>query len=112
MTRPASVLRAITAMMETQREALLAGDFAGLDGMQTRLAQAVDGLAGAGLSRDDLAGIAALAARNARLLDAARAGVTRARTRTRPGSAAGLTTYDSRGRQQVATLSGQTLSRR
>jgi hypothetical protein len=109
---PPSVLHTITAVMEAQRAALLAGDFTGLDATEARLARAVEKLSGAGLSRDDLACIAALAARNARLLDAARSGIARARGRTRAGPAAALMTYDARGHQRGGAPVGQTLSRR
>ena len=110
--RPASVLHMITAVMEAQRKALLAGDFAGLDMTEARLAGAVGQLPGAGVSRDDLAHIAELAARNARLLDAARSGIARARGRAKAGPPAALMTYDAHGHQCGGAPVGQTLSRR
>jgi hypothetical protein len=112
MKGPNAAVHAITTEMEAQRDALLSGDFARLDGMETRLAQAVDRLETAGLSQHDLAMIATLAARNARLLDAARAGAARARSRVLAGSHPALTTYDAHGRQQGVSTAGQTLARR
>lgn len=106
--RPASVLHMITAVMEAQRKALLAG----LDMTEARLAGAVGQLPGAGVSRDDLAHIAELAARNARLLDAARSGIARARGRAKAGPPAALMTYDAHGHQRGGAPVGQTLSRR
>lgn len=112
MARASAVLREITSVMESQRRALLAGDFAALDGAEARLSQAAGRLPAAGLSRDDLQAIAALAARNARLLAAARSGLDQVRARRSGGATPALMTYDARGRQHGGAPVGATLSRR
>lgn len=112
MARAPAPLREITSVMEEQRRALLAGDFAALDGAELRLSQAAGRLNAAGLSRDDLETLAALAARNARLLAAARSGLDQVRARRGGGVTPALMTYDARGRQHGGTPVGATLSRR
>lgn len=112
MTRAASPVQTLTALFDAQRMALLSGDLAALDGMDRRLSEALERLGRTPPSPVELAEIATLAARNARLLDAARAGVARARNRPRKATSATLTTYDAQGHRMGTGATGQTLSRR
>ena len=87
-------------ILDQTRDALIAGDLAGL----AELASRVDELATAlpGLDRPTAERLRRKADRNARLLQAASRGVKAARQRLKEiGSAATLSTYDALGRREV-----------
>lgn len=111
MTRADRSLAAIEAMLATQREALLAGDLDQLAHMPQKLEQALHCLTRLQPPKEGLARVAALAARNARLIEAAQRGLSHIRDRppTAPGTT--LSTYDALGRQTPAAVSGRLLSR-
>jgi hypothetical protein len=110
VTRANSALDRVKALLEIQRQALLAGDLDALADLPDRLGSAMERLAAHRPSAADLAPLTAAASHNARLLVAARQGITRA-SRRMVGAPA-LTTYDYRGRQTSATPGGHILSRR
>jgi hypothetical protein len=99
-------------LLDRQRRALLAGDMASLDGMETQLERSMRRLLDARVPQRELARIREGAAQNARMLEAARAGVRAARGRVAARAGAPLTTYDATGQRQPDGLSGTVLSRR
>ncbi len=101
--KPASDV--VASLLEVQRTALLAGDLKRLDKMAKELPQAFARLERDGGNQPALEQIRAAAARNARLLTAAQAGVAAARGHLSASRAPGLTTYDAQGRSQASQAS-------
>lgn len=111
MTRASRCLASIEALLDTQRQALLAGDLDQLARMPDRLKQALHNLGQHPPTDADLARLAVLATHNTRLIEAAQRGLART-TGTRGGENVSLSTYDALGRQTPAPASGKLLSRR
>lgn len=111
MTRADRTLATIEALLETQRAALLVGDLDHLSRMPDRLAQALGSLAGLRPSEHGLARVAALAAHNARLIEAAQRGLARNRDGRDADRRTPLSTYDALGRPCPTTPGGRLLSR-
>jgi hypothetical protein len=111
MTRPDRSLATLEALLTTQHEALLAGDLDQLARMPHKLEQALHGLAGQQPAKQGLAKVAALAARNARLIEAAQRGIAQARDLRPAASGTRLSTYDALGRQTLPAVTGRLLSR-
>jgi hypothetical protein len=112
MTRADRAMAAVEALLDRQRQALLAGDFDALAQLPDRLAQAMDHLGEHRLAPEQLDRLKALADQNARLLLAAQRGVAQIQRRNSGQTAPTLTTYDASGRQAAATADGRLLSRR
>lgn len=109
MTRT-KALDSLTALLEEQRQALLTGDLAVLDQLPDRLERAMRDLAQTRPDAAELAHLAQMAARNARLVLSARDGLALARRDI--GPAGQLTTYDAMGRQRGPHSAGQMIARR
>jgi hypothetical protein len=114
---------ALERLLEEQRTALLGGRLGDLAGITARLdallaaqiarsgARAAD--AGAGMDASDADRLRRIAARNADLLSAARAGLARARAMREGAAGATHSTYTASGRLAPSTpVTGRTLSRR
>jgi hypothetical protein len=112
MTTPHPDTRAILRLLKAQRSALLAGELAALAGMEAQLDRGLRRLAAARVPHEELARIRDGAARNARLLEAARAGLRTARGRIADRAGARLATYDAAGQRQTGGPAGTVLSRR
>jgi ribosomal protein S12 methylthiotransferase accessory factor YcaO len=110
MTRPNPAVATIWALLDAQKQALLAGDLATLDRLPETLSRAMDQLAQARPDTATLQNLSEAAARNARLVQSARDGLARVRRDMAP--AAPLTTYDAHGRQRPAADHGQLIARR
>jgi hypothetical protein len=108
MTRAAE---ALAALLRDQRGALLAGDLDTLAAMPERLERTMRQVATGRPPPETLVLIGALAADNARLLDAARGGLAALASR-RHAAAPQLSTYDARGQRAAAPTQGQVLARR
>lgn len=96
---------AVTDLLEAQHKALLVGDLEALGKMTAALEKAFASLGKEGGDRAALAQIKDAAARNARLLTAAQAGIAAARGHLSKGRSPGLTTYDASGRTQASAAS-------
>ena len=90
---------------------MLAGDLARLTEMPDALEAALTLLQREPSEAADLAGLAALAARNAELIRAAQGGLAILRDRAGRPEAATLSTYDAGGRRAAPVTPGRTLSR-
>ena len=112
MTAPHPAARAILRLLEAQCNALLAGELASLDGMEVQLDRGLRRLAEARVPQDELARVREGAAHNARLIEAARAGLRTARGRIADQAGAPLSTYDAAGHRQADRPPGTVLSRR
>lgn len=97
----------VADLLEEQHKALLAGDLDRLGKMAGALQTAFTRLEKDGGEATALARIKEAAARNARLLTAAQAGVAAARGHLSSARTPGLTTYNAQGQSQ-ATAAGQT----
>lgn len=103
----------VADLLDAQHKALLAGDLAILAKMAPALEAAFEKLRRAGGPTDGLASIKEAAARNARLLSAAQAGVSSARAHLSSSRTTPLTTYGADGRSQhSASTPSRTLARR
>jgi hypothetical protein len=111
VTRADRSLATIEALLTTQHEALLAGDLDQLARMPQKLEQALEGLMRQQPPEQGLTRVAALAARNARLIEAAQRGLARVRDLRPTNLGAPLSTYDALGRQTPPAVSGRLLSR-
>ncbi|MDG4649245.1 hypothetical protein P6F26_12385 [Roseibacterium sp. SDUM158017] len=110
--RGENAVRLIERLMHEQRAALRAGRLEDLGRLVPRFERALRDL-GPGVGQHALARLRSLAAENAALLIAARAGLARARDRRDGAAAASLSTYDARGRSaSTAPTGGRILSRR
>ncbi len=90
----------VADVLEMQYKALLQGDLARLATMATELAQAFNRLRRERALPNEVAPLMIAAARNARLLQAAQAGVAQARAHLQSAREPDLTTYDAKGRSQ------------
>jgi hypothetical protein len=112
---PADPFGALAAVLEDERQALLAGDLDRLPALLLRKQSLAERLGAAVPPAPALAGLRAAAVRNARLLAAARAGLDGALERVaalRGGGAAGFDSYDARGRPARVTARDVRLERR
>lgn len=98
-----TALASLSEMLEQEAAALRAGDFAALEGLAGRKAGLLEDLATSPLSAGAAAALRSRAERNARLLEAARAGLENGmrRLRTLAAPAAPLQTYDGTGQRNV-----------
>lgn len=112
MTGSAAALSTLETVLEEQKRALLAADFDALTGIPERLEQAIERLSSHPPPASDLARLAARAAGNAQLIEAARRGIARTRRRIEGKAGPALTTYDARGHRLPDAPSGNVLSRR
>lgn len=103
----------VTEMLEIQSKALLNGDLDALGRMAPPLERAFAHLHREGAPKVQLAKIKEAAARNARLLLAAQAGVATARAHLQSSRSPQLTTYGADGRSQATTpAASRTFARR
>lgn len=108
-----SAARCVSEIMDTQQKALLGGDLDVLGRMAPELERAFERLRRDGGTTAELASIKDTAARNARLLTAAQAGVAAARAHLQSSRSTELTTYDAYGRARVGVpAASRTLARR
>ncbi len=91
---------ALQALLAKERDLLLTADFEGLGALAGRKQVLLDQLDGRGFATSPPAALREAAMRNARLLEAARAGVQRAHATLR-SSAADVTTYRADGSRQA-----------
>jgi hypothetical protein len=112
MTGPRAAPAQIEQLLEAQRTALLTADFATLEDLAAQLQAALDGIGMARLQAGQVDRIRSAAAHNARLIAAARSGISGLRTRRSTSGDAALTTYDASGRRHAGPAPGQTLTRR
>lgn len=108
-----SAVSGVTDMLEAQHKALLSGDLDALGSMAEALERAFERLRREGGAKAVLTQIKDAAARNARLLSAAQAGVAAARAHLSSSRSTTLTTYGPDGRSQGGAASAsRTLARR
>lgn len=111
LRKPAA--QSVTEMLSAQHVALLAGDLDVLGRMAPELERVFDQLRRERATKDEVTRIKDAAARNARLLMAAQAGVSSARARLTSSRSAELTTYGADGRSQTGTpATSRTFARR
>lgn len=109
------IVAEVSALLDAQRHALRAGDFAALGPIGTRMEALFARVeATAGQTRHDLVALKRQAEANGHLLEAARRGVQAARTRFGAIVEAGsqLRTYDDRGRTASVSFDAATMERR
>ncbi|MBL4628208.1 MAG: recombinase family protein [Roseicyclus sp.] len=108
-----SASQQVTYLLETQHKALLGGDLDRLGRMAPELERGFERLRRDGATHEDLSRIKDAAARNARLLTAAQAGVAQARSHLQSSRSPELTTYDAQGRSHAGIpATSHTLARR
>lgn len=108
-----SAVQTVTEMLSAQHAALLSGDLDVLGRMAPELERAFERLRRERATKNEVARIKEDAARNARLLMAAQAGVSSARARLTSSRSAELTTYGADGRSQAgAAATSRTFARR
>ncbi|WP_341863027.1 hypothetical protein [Gymnodinialimonas sp. 57CJ19] len=92
--------KTVADMLDQQHHALLAGDLDALGKMAPKLSRAFERLRREGGDLEVVTGIQGAAARNARLLMAAQAGVATARAHLQSARSSQLTTYGADGQSQ------------
>lgn len=108
-----SAVALVDGLLAEQHVALLAGDLDGLSRMSPALEKALIRLRRDGAAAGDIARLQSRAARNARLLQAARTGLSQARQHLERGTGAELTTYGADGRSRSGLMAPtRTLARR
>lgn len=108
-----SAVQGVEEVLEAQHRALLTGDLAALGTMSPTLKRAFDRLRREGGPKGALVQIKDAAARNARLLTAAQAGVATARAHLSSSRSTMLTTYGADGRSHAGSApTSRTLARR
>jgi hypothetical protein len=112
MTRASPPVAEVLSLLDRQRDALLRGEFAALDGLDTRLDHALRRLGADRVPAQDLERVGTAAAHVARLLTAARSGVAQVRADRHRAVTSPLMTYDAQGRQHAGPPVGHMLSRR
>ena len=112
MTRAPAHVTEVLALLNRQRDALLRGEFAALEGLDAHLGRAMQRLVDVPVPPQDLTRLSKAAAHVARLLTAARTGVSQARSDRCNVAPLPLMTYDARGQQQAGPATETTLSRR
>lgn len=111
LRKPAA--KQILGMLAAQHEALLGGDLDVLGRMAPELEHVFARLRRERGSKEELVQIKTAAARNARLLMAAQAGVASARARLSASRSTQLTTYGANGKSQTDTsAASRTIARR
>ncbi|OAN69218.1 hypothetical protein A8B78_05070 [Jannaschia sp. EhC01] len=111
LRKPAS--KYVTELLEAQHNALLRGDLDVLGRMAPELERAFTRLGQERGAIDTMEQIKRAAARNARLLKAAQAGVSSARARLTASRSPELTTYGADGQSKTgAPATGRTFARR
>lgn len=105
--------RCVLDLLEAQHEALLCGNLKVLGDMAPELERAFARLGRERAQKVELSNIKECAARNARLLSAAQAGISQARAHLDRSRGAALTTYDAQGRSHAGLAAvSRTLARR
>lgn len=108
-----SAVQGVSDLLEVQHVALLSGDVEALGRMTPELERAFTRLRRDGGPKAEVVRIKESAARNARLVAAAQAGVAQARAHLQASRSTELTTYDAYGRShQGVTAPSRTLARR
>ncbi len=95
----------VVMLLDAQHKALLAGDLTTLGKMEDDLQQAFKRLERDGGPHEVLSQIKEAAARNARLVIAAQAGVAQVQALLSSARSPDLTTYDAQGRARVSAAS-------
>jgi hypothetical protein len=102
----------VSELLQQQHDALLTGDLKILGRMAPVLERAFERLRRDGGGMEDVARIRSVAARNARLLLAARSGIAAARGHLQSARSSELTTYGADGRSQKTLPTSATTSLR